>query len=118
MTSFDELAGVREITVVLPAPGRKPVRVPIWVVAVDGELYVRSWKGGDGVWYRRARESGAGAVVVGGQERPTRFVPVGGAELEAAVDREFLSKYGDSKYARAMIEPPATGTTLRLDVTS
>jgi hypothetical protein len=115
MTLFDELADIREVTVVLPAPGRKPVRVPIWVVAVDGELYVRSWKGGDGIWYRRARQSGTGAVVVGGEERPTRFVPVGGAELDAAIDREFLSKYGDSRHSRAMIEPPAAGTTLRLD---
>jgi len=118
MTVFEELAGAREITVVVPAPGRKPVRVPIWVVAVGGELYVRSWKGDAGVWYRRARESGTGAVVAGSGEHAARFVPVADGELDAEVDREFLAKYGDSPYSRAMIEPPATGTTMRLDLTA
>jgi len=112
---FDEIATVREVTVVVPAPDRDPIRVPVWVVAVDGQLYARSWKGETGLWYRRARRHGTGAVATSTGEHPVRFVPVADAGLDAAIDREYLTKYAGAQYAQAMIEPPATGTTLRLD---
>lgn len=113
--TFDELAATREIDVVVPAPERAPIRTPIWAVAVDGRLYARSWKGEDGRWYRRARRYGTGSLVTGAGEHRVRFVPVDDAELDAAIDREYLSKYGDTSSARAMIRPPAAGTTIRLD---
>ena len=31
--------------------------VPIWVVRVGDELYVRSYRGASGGWYRRARSA-------------------------------------------------------------
>ncbi|MEU4562453.1 DUF2255 family protein [Actinoplanes sp. NPDC023936] len=109
------VADSHEIDVVVPAPGREPVRVPIWVVAVGDDLYVRSWKGEAGVWYRRARRYGTGSVVVDGDEHAVRFTPVADPALEEAVDRAFTAKYGGSEYANAMINPPASGTTMRLD---
>lgn len=111
----DEIATVQEVTVVVPAPDREPIRVPIWAVAVDGRLYVRSWKGETGLWYRRARRVGTGAVATSTAEHPVHFVPVSDADLDAAIDRAYLTKYAGTRYARAMIEPPAAGTTLRLD---
>ena len=114
-STFEELAASREPDVVVPAPDRAPIRVPIWVVAVDGGIYVRSWKGEAGRWYRRARRYGSGSLATSAGERAVRFVPVDDAELDAAIDREYLVKYGRNRYARAMIRPPATGTTLRLD---
>jgi hypothetical protein len=114
-TAFRELAGVREIQVVVPAPGRPAVRAPIWVVAVGGQLYVRSWKGDAGRWYRRARHYGEGSVITRTREYHVRFVPVAEPDLDAAIDKQFLTKYRKSRYARAMIDPPAAGTTLRLE---
>ena len=114
-SAFHELAGVREIQVVVPAPGRPAVRAPIWVVAVGGQLYVRSWKGDAGRWYRRARRYHDGSVISGRREHHVRFVPVGDPELDAAIDVQFLTKYRKSRYAQAMIDPPAAGTTLRLE---
>jgi hypothetical protein len=110
---YEEIATVPEVTVVAPAPDRDPIRVPIWVVAVDGNLYARSWKGAAGQWYGRARKYGTGALATSTGEHPVRFVPVADAALDAAIDREFL-KY-KSEYASAMVNPPAKGTTLRLD---
>ena len=49
-----QLGDTDEIDIVVPAPGKPDVRTPIWIVAVDGELYIRSWKGDNGRWYRRA----------------------------------------------------------------
>jgi len=106
-----ELAEAHEVTVVVPAPGRPDARTPIWIVAVGGNLYVRSWKGEDGLWYRRARRYGAGTVIAGGHEHEVRFTP---AE-EPGIDEAYQAKYGSSPYTDAMIRPPATATTLRLD---
>ena len=110
-----QLATAQEIEVIVPAPGLGPVRAPIWIVAVDGELYVRSWKGDAGQWYRRARRHRTGSIATAGHEHPVSFVPVGAAELDARIDQAYLDKYGASSYANAMTRPPAAGTTLRLD---
>ncbi|GIF00418.1 DUF2255 family protein [Paractinoplanes rishiriensis] len=113
--TLDGLADAREIDLIVPAPGRPVVRVPVWVVAVGGELYVRSWKGDAGLWYRRARRHGAGSVAADGREHPVRFVGSSDPALDAAVDKVFLTKYADSETAVAMTRPPAAGTTLRLE---
>ncbi|GAA4703370.1 DUF2255 family protein [Phytohabitans rumicis] len=112
--TFDELAAVRDLDIVVPAPGHDTIRTPIWVVPLGEHLYVRSWKGQEGRWYRRARRHGSGAVVTSGGERGVRFVPVTDAALDAAIDREYLAKYGDTSPAQAMVRPPVSGTTLRL----
>ncbi|MFI6070308.1 DUF2255 family protein [Actinoplanes sp. NPDC051343] len=62
-TTLRQLAEAGEIDVVVPASGRPDARTPIWIVAVDDDLYVRSWKGEAGIWYRRARRLGTGSVV-------------------------------------------------------
>ena len=110
-----ELAGADEIEVVVSAPDRPDVRTPIWAVAVEGELYVRSWKGDAGVWYRRARRHGTGAVVVTGRRHEVRFTPADEPDLNGRIDEAYRAKYGRSPYAAAMTRPPATATTLRLD---
>ena len=56
--------------------------VPIWVVSDGSDVYVRSWKGTDGAWYRHAlrgrkgsiRADGVGHEVVFGSE-----IPAGGS---------------------------------------
>ena len=52
---------------------RRPV--PIWVVRVGDELYVRSWRGDDGAWYGAAKARGQGHVSSGGVERDVEFAP-------------------------------------------
>jgi transcription regulator MmyB-like protein len=44
-TTIRHLANAGEIGVLVPAPERAGRLTPIWVVAVDDNLYVRSWKG-------------------------------------------------------------------------
>ncbi len=112
------LSEAHEIEVILTAPERPVVRTPIWVVAVEGALYVRSWKGAGGLWYRRAQRYGVGSISAEGIERAVRFVPIDEPELDAKIDDALLGKYADSPYAAAMTRPPATGTTMRLDPAS
>ncbi|WP_306215504.1 DUF2255 family protein [Actinoplanes sp. RD1] len=113
--SWADLGASHEIDVIVAAPGRPDVRTPIWVVAVGDELYVRSWKGEGGLWYRRALKHGAGTVVAGDERYAVRFTPAGEPGVNAQIDEAFRGKYGTSPYTEAMTEPPAAGTTLRLD---
>lgn len=111
----EELATAHEIDVIVPAPDLPDVRTPIWVVEVGGALYVRSWKGENGRWYKRAKRYGAGAVATADGTYPVHFTPIADPAVETAIDEQFRVKYTDSPYAQAMIDPPAAGTTLRLD---
>jgi hypothetical protein len=110
-----ELAAAQEIDVIVPAPALPEVRTPIWVVESGGELYIRSWKGAGGRWYRRATRFGAGSVATPAGAHQVRFTPIDDPAVEAAIDAGFRSKYAASPYTEAMIDPPAAGTTLRLD---
>ena len=47
--------------------------VPIWVVRVGDELYVRSYRGASGGWYRRARFSRNGRIRSRGNGFRVRF---------------------------------------------
>jgi hypothetical protein len=84
-------------------------------VAVDGDLYVRSWKGDDGLWYRRARRHGTGSIVDGREQHQVRFAAASEPDVNARVDAAYRSKYGNSSYTQAMTGEPATATTMRLD---
>jgi hypothetical protein len=89
--------------------------VTIWVVPVDGELYVRSWHGRDAGWFRRASRAGEGRVRAGGTERDVRFQEPGG-EVRAAIDAGYRSKYGryGDSYVGPLVAPEAAAATFRL----
>lgn len=87
--------------------------VPIWVVRVGDALIVRSYRGGDGSWYRHARHRPHGRVQAGGVEREVRFTEAAGVSAED-IDRAYRSKYGDNGYVDTMVGPGAAATTLRL----
>src|SRR3954452_24940035 len=110
-----QLADAGEIDIVVPAPDRPELRTPISIVAVDGDLYVRSWKGDAGIWFRRAHRYGAGSIVAAGHQHQVRFTAAGDPDLNARIDDAYRSKYGTSSYTQAMTRPPATATTTRLD---
>jgi hypothetical protein len=91
---------------------RRPL--PIWVVRVGDELYVRSWRGDDGSWYRAAQTSGEGHISAGGVERDIAYVPAG-EEVNDAVDDAYRQKYRrHTSYIEPRIAPQARATTLRL----
>ncbi len=84
----------------------------VWVVRVDDDLYVRSWNGSDGNWYRGAKHSGIGRARVGGEELDVRFGSAG--HDRATIDAAYRDKYGSSRYVDAMVADGAAATTLRL----
>ena len=91
---------------------RRPL--PIWVVRVGNELYVRSWRGTDGSWYRTARTTHEARISAGGVERDVALADAGD-EVYDAVDDAYRAKYGRySSYVEPMIARQARATTLRL----
>jgi hypothetical protein len=87
-------------------------RLPIWVVVVDGDAYVRSFHGERGEWYRRALRDGR--VEIEGIEAAVE--PVGDRELNRRVSDAYHAKYGERSPGptEAMVTPPVVATTLRL----
>jgi hypothetical protein len=110
-----QLAETGEVEVVVPAEGRPDARTPIWIVAVDDNLYVRSWKGDDGIWYRRARRHGTGSIIAHGRQHPVQFTTSTDPSINSRIDQAYRNKYGNSSYTEAMTRPPATASTMRLD---
>jgi hypothetical protein len=47
--------------------------VPIWVVRVGDDLYVRSYRGSGGAWYRHAIQRPEGRIRASGIERDVSF---------------------------------------------
>jgi hypothetical protein len=92
-------------------------RTTIWVVTVDGAVFVRSVRGGEGRWYREVSSNPAAALHVGGDRIPVRAVPVTDDATIEAVSEAYREKYGRTSpgSTRAMVQPETLPTTLRLE---
>jgi hypothetical protein len=87
----------------------------IWVVRVGDDLYVRSYRGPGGAWYRTAQASHTGRIRAGGVERDVSFARPDDA-IRTAVDEAYRTKYGryGDTYVVPMVSDDAAITTLRL----
>ena len=86
---------------------------PIWVVRGDDALLVRSYRGGDGDWYRHAQHHPHGRIIVRGAEYDVGFAGAENAST-AAVDQAYRDKYGANSYVDAMTSDAAAATTMTL----
>ena len=87
----------------------------IWVVRIGGDLYVRSWHGRDGTWFRAALRRPEGRIRAAGIERDVTFAEPEHADHDA-IDQAYRGKYARyaSTYVDPMISPRARAATLRL----
>src|SRR5919197_4019967 len=107
---LDAIAAADELE--LTAAGRA---VTIWVVRVGDDLYVRSYRGRDGSWFRRVQQTHEGQISAGGVEKDVRFVAAGD-DVNDAVDDAYRSKYSRyaASYVEPMVRPEARATTIKL----
>ena len=94
---------------------RKPV--VIWVVRVGDELYVRSWRGREGAWFRHIQLRPEGRIGAFGITKDVTFVGASDDEaLGNEIDAAYQSKYRrySATYVRPMIAPQARAATLKL----
>ncbi|MFC5747732.1 DUF2255 family protein [Actinomadura rugatobispora] len=90
---------------------------PIWVVRDGDELYVRSYRGDAGVWYRTAQGSHRGRIAAGGVTKDVTFVEETDSARNDRIDDAYRTKYGryPSQYVDPMVAPAARSATLRLE---
>ena len=86
----------------------------IWVVDVDGTLYVRSYLGDTGRWYQRALAEPAVALETGSVRVTFTAEPVTDEPTIDAVSEAFVAKYRPGSSRDAMVAPEVLHTTLRL----
>ncbi len=119
----DELARIATADELRVAPRRADgtLRDPVtvWVVRQDDDLYVRSYRGVDGRWWRGAEASHEGHIRAGGVDRDVVFEDTGDRvdrQLNDRIDRAYRTKYGHypAQYVTPMLETDARATTLRL----
>jgi hypothetical protein len=111
---LDVLGGAGEVDI---APrrddGTASRSTTIWIVRVGDDLYVRSYRGTSGSWYRTATRTKRGRVHVGGHRYDANFEPATDAHRQD-VDAAYRAKYGRSSYVDAMVSDAAAATTLHL----
>ncbi|HEY2930161.1 MAG TPA: DUF2255 family protein [Acidobacteriota bacterium] len=114
----DILAAIRDSKILGIRAGTQPHRfIGIWVVVVEGRVFVRSWSLKQRSWYRTFLTEARGVVQVDGRQIPVRAVRTRSERLKDAVDRAYLEKYntpGSIKYARGLGRAKSRATTIEL----
>jgi hypothetical protein len=114
-TDLDVLGAASEIRIAtIRRDGTPRTPLPIWVVRVGDELYVRSYHGPGGTWFRQVEAHPYARVRGADRDATVRLVPAD-ASVRAAVDRAYWAKYGRGGFGAAMTTPDVAATTLRLE---
>jgi len=108
---LERVGGAEELE--LTVSGRT---VTIWVVRVGDSLYVRSWRGTGGAWYRGARRIGLAHVRAGAVDREVTLLEPD-EDVDNLVDDAYRTKYARylGSYTAHMVAPQARATTLELE---
>ncbi len=89
----------------------------VWVVVVEGRVFVRSWNDKPTGWYRAFRAEPRGSLQVGEREVVVRGKPVRSERLREAVSRAYGEKYdtkASQKWVVGFAEPQRAANTLEL----
>jgi hypothetical protein len=79
--------------------------VTIWVIRVGDDLYVRSYKGHGGAWFRVAQLRHDGWIRAGGIKKDVTFVEESDPGINDKIDAAYRTKYHryGAQYVAAMI---------------
>jgi hypothetical protein len=112
------VAEIRDSKILGIRAGTAPHRfIGIWVVVVEGRVFVRSWSLKPRSWYRTFLAEPRGTIQIGGREIAVRAVRTRSERLKAAVDQAYLEKYktpGSIKYAQDLGGETSRATTTEL----
>ncbi|MBE1581974.1 DUF2255 family protein [Nonomuraea angiospora] len=104
-----EIAPVRD-------DGTPRAPVPIWVVRDGDDLYIRSYRGTDGAWYRTARAGHRAHIAAGGIDKDVTLAEENDSGVNDRIDEAYRAKYHryGSTYVIPMVAAQARATTLKL----
>jgi hypothetical protein len=86
---------------------------PIWIVRIGNDLYVRSYLGPDGSWFKTIGRTGRATINTAGGRYDVELSAAPDVD-RAAVDAAYRAKYGRSSYVDAMVTDSAAATTRRV----
>jgi len=113
----DTLRALRDVQEVRIRTEKHPkTAVVIWVVVADDHVFVRSWLGNKGRWYRDLAAGGPATLEFGARRVAVQAIPEHDPDAVAKASREFLKKYQPSSHAQEMVRSEILPTTLRLEL--
>ena len=118
MANFDadtlrELRDVRELRI--RTEKHPKAAVEIWIVVPGDEVFVRSWLGAKGRWYRDLATGGSATLEIPGRRIEVQAFPASDDASIARASAEFLRKYQLSSHAREMVRSEILSTTMRVE---
>jgi hypothetical protein len=114
---LDKIAGADELEIASLRPDATLSKsVTIWVVRVGDDLYIRSYKGRGGAWFRAAQAHRAGRIRAGGVEKEVMFVNETDPGINDEIDAAYRTKYRgySAQYVDPMVAAEARGTSIKL----
>jgi hypothetical protein len=109
------VAAIREAKILGVRAGTEHRYTGVWVVVVDGRVFVRSWNDKPTGWFRAFRKQPDGTIQAGALEIPVRAKLVRSARIRDAVTLAFGEKYNTKasrKWVEGFAEPARALTTL------
>lgn len=111
---LDRIGAAKELDIATErSDGTLRSYLPIWVVRIGDELYVRAYRGRGGSWFRQVQRHPRASIRAGGVERTVSFEAADDS-LRPAMDDAYRAKYGSGMYVDAMIAPAAAEAALRI----
>jgi hypothetical protein len=118
MTNFDvdTLRDLHDLQEVVIRTEKHPKSaIVIWVAVADNELFVRSWLGAKGRWYKDLAAGSGATLEFAGRRLSVQGIPASDPAAVARADHEYLRKYRRSSHAQEMVRPEILSTTMRLE---
>ena len=113
----DQLEAFRAAKILGVRAGADHRYTGVWVVVVDGRVFVRSWNDKPTGWYRAFLETPEGAAQLPDQELAVRAKRVRSVRLQEAVTAAYAEKYptkASRKWIDGFAEPQRMATTFEL----
>ena len=114
-SDLEQLATIEEIEVETRSSAGEVHRTIVWPLVREGVVYLRSFHGPAGRWYREALADPQIALVIGGRRVPGRAVHAPDDASVEACSAALREKYRRSHSLAAMLAPATLPTTLRIE---
>ena len=117
--SADILSAIRKEKILGIRAGQKSTHrvIGIWVVVVEGRVFVRSWSMKPRSWWRTFLEDPYGSIFIGEQEIQIRAIQTRSERLKDLVSVAYKEKYntpGSIQYVKDMSRRKSRDTTTEL----
>jgi hypothetical protein len=117
--STEILNAIRKEKIVGIRAGRESIHrvIGVWIVVVEGRVFIRSWSMKPRSWWRTFVEDPYGSIFVGDQETPVRAIQTRSERLKDLVSKAYKEKYntpGSVQYVKEMSRKKSRETTTEL----